>query len=529
MTAPTVSRAHLFHAVQDSEGNVVPNVKVTVYERGSTQLCQQVIYSTPSGSGILANPFTTSSGVIDFYLAQPQDVSLGLSVAAQGGAEQRVENIGVLPPSDQLVRSPAGFQILNAPVPGSYVQASDNRTALWVTADEVMASRPTPTVQLRQYDFSASYLDDLKVSGTSAYVDVGTEAKPQGYGFLQALRFTGSISIPAQVFPERGRAAFAYKVVSEFGGDGAARLKVSIDDRSLYVQTPTSPDFVGAWAIGYLEIMEPGSHQIVFDQVPGSDPDSTVLLGPITVTYGNNIPPHEHAGTGDNTTRLGTGSVASAPRASALGDGAQAETEDATAVGANAVANTRGSALGSQAWAANDAVAIGYRATGASAATEWVALGSQASAGGDSAVAVGYDARAGADNAIAVGALADADGLESVAIGSEASAAGYRAVALGSGASAEFDYSMAIGPGVTAQAAHEARLGDDQTVVVMPGSLRHTGASAVLGAPGTRLGFYGAAPVTQPVVRGSRNGNAVLGQLLGQLDAMGLIDDRSTP
>lgn len=529
MTTPTISRAHLFHDVRDSDGNVVPNVKVTVYERGSAQLLQQTIYSTPSGSGVLTNPFTTSSGIIDFYLAQPQDVAIGVSVAAQGGVEQRIEDIGVLPPSDQLVRSPAGFQILNAPVAGYYMQASDDRTALWVSAAQVMASRPTPTVQLRSYDFSTRFLDDLVVSGGFSYVDVSGEAKPQGFGFLQALSFTGSVSIPAQNFPERGRVIFAYKVVSASQGQGAARLKVSIDDRTLYVQTPTSAGYVGVWSVGYLEVMTPGTHQVVFDQVPGADPDSVVLLGPITVAYGNNIPPHDHGGSAAGTTRLGPGSVASGTRATALGDSAQAEFADATAVGANAVAGTRGSALGSQAWAANDAVAIGYRASGSSAATQWVALGSQAIAGGDSAVAIGYDALAGDAHAVAVGAGTTAAGVESVALGTDASADGYRAVALGSGAQADHDYSMAIGPGVIAQAPHEARLGDDQTVVVMPGSLRHTGASAVIGGPTTGLGFYGQAPIPQPVVRGSRNGNAVLTALLASLAAMGLIEDESSP
>lgn len=523
------TRAHLFRPVTDSEGNVVPNTTVTVYERGSTQKLQQPMFATPNGSGLLDNPFTTSSGIIDFYLAAPQDVAIGLSVRAQGGVEQRIEDVGVLPPTDQLVRSPQGFQIVNDPDPGKYLQASVDRKAYWVTADEVMASRPTPTVAVREYDFSASYLDDLHITGSSEFVDTSIDLKPQGYGFLQGLAFTSKVTVPSQLFPERGRVIFAYKVLppASVDGSGAARMRVSLDDHAAWTLTPVTAEFVGLWRIGYLEIMDPGSHTVAFEQVAGTDPASQVLLGPITLQYGNNIPPHDHAGEFARSTQLGTDAQVLDERATALGDHAQA-TKNATAVGADTEAFASGTAVGSGAWAAQDSVAVGYRAGGASGTTNWVSLGSQSTTSGDSAVAVGYDTFADGDNSLAMGAEATAAGEEAVALGSGASATGYRALAIGTGAAADHDYSVAIGPGVETQAAHEARLGDAETVVVVPGSLRHTGARAVLGAPDTKLGFYGAEPIARPVVLGSRNGNQVLTQLLAALDGMGIVDDRST-
>jgi hypothetical protein len=49
---------------------------------------------------------------------------------------------------------------------------------------------------------------------------------------------------------------------------------------------------------------------------------------------------------------------------------------------------------------------------------------------------------------------------------------------------------------------------------------------------GAGVGFYGAAPVPQPIVTGSRGGNAALESLLSALDkklGLGLIIDNTTP
>jgi len=48
-------------------------------------------------------------------------------------------------------------------------------------------------------------------------------------------------------------------------------------------------------------------------------------------------------------------------------------------------------------------------------------------------------------------------------------------------------------------------------------------------APGNRLGFHGKAPVAQQAVSGSRADGSALANLLAALDALGLIDDQTTP
>jgi hypothetical protein len=59
-----------------------------------------------------------------------------------------------------------------------------------------------------------------------------------------------------------------------------------------------------------------------------------------------------------------------------------------------------------------------------------------------------------------------------------------------------------------------------QNDISLNGNLAHTGAKA---------GFYGAAPITRPVIAGSRSDGTALTNLLSKLQAMGLIVDNTTP
>jgi hypothetical protein len=55
------------------------------------------------------------------------------------------------------------------------------------------------------------------------------------------------------------------------------------------------------------------------------------------------------------------------------------------------------------------------------------------------------------------------------------------------------------------------------------GTVRHT-----LNGGANTAGFFGAPPVSQPIVTGSRGGNAALTSLLTGLDSLGLVDDQTT-
>ncbi len=71
-------RAHFTRPVTDDQGDLLPNVQVTVYEPGTTTLISQTLYSTDTGNNVLSNPFVSSTGVIDIYLDTPARVRFGL-------------------------------------------------------------------------------------------------------------------------------------------------------------------------------------------------------------------------------------------------------------------------------------------------------------------------------------------------------------------------------------------------------------------------------------------------------------------
>lgn len=105
-------RAHFYRPVQDGEGDLQPDITVTVYEGGSLDLLALPIYVDDSSSSERTNPFVASSGVIDFFLDQPRRIKIGIKRALE--EEQFYDNVDVLP----------------APVPGQVVVSSPNG-ALW--------------------------------------------------------------------------------------------------------------------------------------------------------------------------------------------------------------------------------------------------------------------------------------------------------------------------------------------------------------------------------------------------------------
>lgn len=71
-------RAHYYRPVQDSTGALEPNVQITIYQPGTTDLLVDTIYSDDSTSSPVSNPFITNNGIIDFYLDTPQRVRIAV-------------------------------------------------------------------------------------------------------------------------------------------------------------------------------------------------------------------------------------------------------------------------------------------------------------------------------------------------------------------------------------------------------------------------------------------------------------------
>lgn len=71
-------RAHFTRPVTDEQGDLLPNVQVSLFQPGTTTLIGQTVYSTDTGNNVLTNPYVSSTGVIDIYLDQPTRVRIGV-------------------------------------------------------------------------------------------------------------------------------------------------------------------------------------------------------------------------------------------------------------------------------------------------------------------------------------------------------------------------------------------------------------------------------------------------------------------
>lgn len=528
------SRAHLYRNVTDSAGNVLPNVQVAVYKAGSTQLIDQTLYTQNVGSITLTNPFVTSTGVVDFYLDEPQSVKITI---IQGTTQNSIDNIEVTPPPENLVQATASFVITGDPITGQFLQATGPGVAGWVSADDLISTKPSQLITLRSYDFSGSSLGDLTAQNpasqnvTPTYVDVSGDTKPAGYTFTKALRVPTAtpvvVRLPSLSFPEYGTMTFLYKVIGASNGVGVATARASVDSGLVQLPLPTNdPALLNTWNVAYLGDVPSGSHSLRIEQIPGSDTASYVLLGPILVQAGNNIPFHTHGGAGIGSTVLGVDATANYARGTVVGGGAHADDVDATVYGFTAQANKQGTAIGAYADSADRGVALGYYAT---AAVDGVGLGYQAQSQAAQGTAVGALATASGARGTALGAAAQATAADSVAVGYSADALAAGSVALGANASVASGHtdSVAIGSGAATTAANQIMLGTTDDTVSIAGTLQASGA-AIIGGAASTVGFFGASGTVRPTVTGSRAGNTSLAALLTALDAMGLIDDAST-
>lgn len=103
-------RAHYTRPVTDGQGDILPNVQVSIYEPGTETLIPDVIYSTDLGNNVLFNPYVSNTGVVDFYLDQPRRVRLGL---IQGNLPvQYYEDVDVLAAGSDSQHFGAGAQSL---------------------------------------------------------------------------------------------------------------------------------------------------------------------------------------------------------------------------------------------------------------------------------------------------------------------------------------------------------------------------------------------------------------------------------
>jgi hypothetical protein len=157
-------RAHYTRPVTDEAGNLLPNVQVTIYQPATTTPISSVVYSTDTGNNILSNPWVASSGVIDFYLDNPQRVRIG---TVQGGlAVQYAEDVDVLAAGADSQHVGPGSNSLEIGV--GAVSAGNQSTALGPTA-------ASPGVQSTAVGSASNAVGDHSVAAGTASTSGNSE------------------------------------------------------------------------------------------------------------------------------------------------------------------------------------------------------------------------------------------------------------------------------------------------------------------------------------------------------------------
>lgn len=87
-------RAHFNRALLDDQGNRIASAQVRILAPGAADLYGQTIYADATGGVTYTNPWTTTSGEVDFYLDAPDRVAIGVQVGTD--PEEFWDNIDVL-------------------------------------------------------------------------------------------------------------------------------------------------------------------------------------------------------------------------------------------------------------------------------------------------------------------------------------------------------------------------------------------------------------------------------------------------
>lgn len=189
-------RAHFTRPVTDEQGDLLPNVQVTVFEPGTVTPISQVLYTSDSGNNVLNNPFVSATGIIDIYLDQPARVRIGV---VQGNLPmQFYEDVDVLAVGSDSPHLGEGF---NSLVLGSgAVSPGDTATALG-------AASSSAGVNSTAVGPNANALGDYSTA-------LGQASSTQGHSGLAAGRTAAST----------GSAATAIGNASQASGDSSTAL-----------------------------------------------------------------------------------------------------------------------------------------------------------------------------------------------------------------------------------------------------------------------------------------------------------------
>jgi hypothetical protein len=216
-------RAHYFAPIQDALGNLQAGSTVSVFVNGTTQLVSDPIFSDDSSSTVLGNPFITSTGNIDIYLANPQRVDIG--VAPPGQAQTIFPDIDVneISLSDGGGGGGSGTPI-NLAFPGSgtsSTQLGNNATA---TQNESVAYGDTATASGQQSTAAGQGAAATATQATAYGQDAGAAgAQSSAFGASAAAAQQGDLALGSSAVANGG-AATALGTGSSAGANDALAL-----------------------------------------------------------------------------------------------------------------------------------------------------------------------------------------------------------------------------------------------------------------------------------------------------------------
>lgn len=126
-------RAHYRRTITtDGDVNVVTGIVVRIYDPGTTTSITDIIYAASSGSTELSQPITYSDGTIEFYLAAPRRVRIG--VTPPGSGEFFLEDVDVPVPAGNAIVADGPIHVTNTPsAAGEVLTSLSATTAQWAT------------------------------------------------------------------------------------------------------------------------------------------------------------------------------------------------------------------------------------------------------------------------------------------------------------------------------------------------------------------------------------------------------------
>ena len=103
-------RAHFNRALLDLQGNQVPTATVRLLVSGTSTTYGQTIYTQATGGTTYTNPWTVTTGEVDFYLDAPDRVRIGVKVGTD--PEEFWDNVDVVAVNSDSTHPGAGDQSL---------------------------------------------------------------------------------------------------------------------------------------------------------------------------------------------------------------------------------------------------------------------------------------------------------------------------------------------------------------------------------------------------------------------------------